>query len=205
MLRFMGEEIKKDENIKIFNEHQGFFITRNPYIRFLSSYLDIGRTRGLLFNWTFEETIDNLLVGNLPRGNIPNHITPQSAQCFHNKVSYDYIFRVEEMELWYDSFTTKFNLTEIFAHGWNDYEMPFYTGLARKAQIFNRVGSEVGKQPWKGEYYDTNRKGAHHSDDHLFDHYTEAIARKVGEYFKEDFRVFGYPLWDGNPYHFRYV
>lgn len=193
-------------SLKEMNELDRILIVRNPYIRFVSSYEDHMRRYPEDKNITMEGMID-LLLGGKPIGTA-NHLWPQSRMCGHAfGVEYHYMLRLEQMSLWYDDFRQRYNLGRYLDHGWPTWEEPFYeSGIASwtNESVSAHISSVLGSTSWEGVVHQEDRKENALSENIFKKYYNPRIAEKVTRYFMEDFRLFGYPIWDGKPQHFRF-
>ena len=190
-------------------------ITRNPYERHISAYFDFltrnfkNKNKSLeegLETVSFEDYTEMVTKYNFKGYDfIPSHHTQSiSKVSSYEETNYNYVFRLEEMDLWFPTFVKDFGLEkaieEIHEDGGDFYHQstdPDSTAISQRAFEI------VGKQPWKGERPETNHQ--RNSADRLFEYYTPELARKVFNKFREDFEHFGYPAWDGNPATFHYT
>lgn len=178
-------------------------IGRNPYVRFLSSYLDwLGRAKQTEESVSFE-MFTRRYANHTLRGGLMNHIEPVSSYCRLAEKSY-LTLRVEEQALWFNEFLHKYGLEEIMAnYTETSGNIVFSTGLSGQAQLKDHTHSIAGKTPWPSHIFESR----HHrgSAEKLAAYYTPELARLVTEAQMEDFYAFGYPVWDGTPGNFRLV
>lgn len=206
-MRHLPKERAKDLLSKI----PRVLITRNPYERHISAYFDFltrnaSKWKAGYEKVSFEDYTEMVVNFSFkPYKVIPSHHTQSISKVSrYEKTNYNYVFRLEEMDLWFPTFVNDFALEktmeEIHEDGGDFYHQstdPDSTAISQRAFEI------LGKQPWKGERPETHHQ--RNSADRLFEYYTPELARKVFNKFREDFEHFGYPAWDGNPATFHYT
>ena len=205
-----------------FHKVDRFVITRNPYVRFVSSFLDWqkrGRNGGerakeFVMNTTFEEFID--LYENRAFDEEKNfywspfmytHIDSVSRNCGFDKVGgYTAALRLEEQALWLDSLFEKYGLEDHYQRYRASGGAPlFQNSVSSNTKLIDVVFSSMGKKSWVKKAGDISN---HHFDssNKMFEYYNKPeLVDKVSKLLWDDFIHFQYPLWDGNPKSFRFV
>jgi len=198
------------EIINMFETIEMVLVTRNPYVRFLSSFQDwlhrIGKKETEVPFSLFTEKFlkfqrdgeDRAFFGNTPI----NHI--QSISNFCQVGTYNYtILRVEEQALWHNEFLEKYNLKEKMDEYESHGNMVYSSGIRGDASVKNNTEFISGRQPWPSQLFNSS----HHRDSSgkITGYYTPTIAKKVTEIVWDDLLNFGYPVWDGTVDNFRYV
>lgn len=182
-------------------------VARNPYVRFLSSYLDwLSRSSFTQETVPFANFTDILAQNKLlklsSKGPL-NHIETVSKYCHVGEKDY-VVLRVEEQALWFDEFLRKYGLQEkMDNYTRSTGNVVFASGLKAGDLIQDHAASIAGKEAWPTKLFESS----HHrgSASKLAQYYTPALARQVTQLQMADFVNFGYPLWDGNPNNFRLV
>jgi hypothetical protein len=183
-------------------------IARNPYIRFLSSYLDWAARNHNKNKVTFDEFAIMYEARNLSKQwrTLYDHIDPISENCGMDRLNYSQVYHIEEMPLWYQDLIDRYELQDLMdqytAHG----NSLFDAALDASALVSEYTSSIVGARPWPG-------KNVHLQHYRIKDefvtmakqYYTPRIAKIVTRLFHKDFVQLQYPLWDGNPSRFRYT
>ena len=238
MVHSTYQEQKKDsrvseKNIQFFSQQDKIVIARNPYVRFLSSYMDWKESRagrdvktGLsnAQHVSFRDFAMMYQQRNFtPYPVLWNHIDPISKNCgmkttttssnsnegrngkTATMIDYNLVLRVEEQTLWYNNFIQRYGLTRHMQTFNNAGNTVFEPALSLDAfvRLKDYVGPMIGTMPWPGTLFNSS----HHrgSADKMALYYTPEIADIVTEQFQDDFKQFQYPLWDGRPETFRYV
>lgn len=135
---------------------------------------------------------------------LPSHVHPVSDVCRMKMFKPDAVLRIEQMDLWYDTFMHHYGLDLFEERHQAEYGSSFYMpSLSSTTPLAAKLAQTLGVAAWSGEATRTGHE--HHSSDRLFVHYTPALARKVFDLQRRDFEAFGYPAWDGNPAHFAYI
>jgi len=206
-LRNLDKERAKD----LLSKLPRVLITRNPYERHLSAYFDfLARNRKKLEeekkSISFEEYTTMVSTKNFKSYFFAwdHHAQSISTVSRYKDTNYNYVFRLEEMDLWFPTFVKDFGLEktieEIHADGTDFYKQNTDPDAV---PISQREFEVFGKRPWKGIRPET--KHQHDSANQMFEYYTPELARIVFNLFRKDFEHFGYPAWDGNPATFHYV
>lgn len=185
-------------------------ITRNPYIRFLSGYLDwCVRNRS-----KFKEVADFCLVSfgdfvtMVETDNFLNFVVLKDHHSHsiskisnYARVRYSTILRLEEQDLWYTTFVKNLGLQSAIsglkAEGFDFYQLntSLNSTISDKKRQVHRLSA------WKGQL--NKDKHENYSEEKLFEYYTPDLARRVFNLQREDFEHFAYPAWDGDPATFR--
>lgn len=183
-------------------------VTRNPYVRFLSSYFDwlfrstkFNETTMPFANFTTLYVQDKLKA--VSRETLPSHIQPIADICRVGQIE-SLVMRVEEQALWMDEFLQRYDLQALMQNYTNlSGNIVFETGLHAGSLIRDHAASIAGTQAWPTKLFQSSHhRGAVHR---LAQYYTPEIARLVTEKQMQDFINFGYPLWNGDPDSFRLV
>jgi hypothetical protein len=183
------------------------WIVRNPYVRFLSSYLD-WQARNSKRNATAVsfDAFFNMYKAQQFKGWIylPSHVKPVSDVCRLGVFKPDVFLRIEQMDLWYDTFMNHYGLDLFEARHQAEHGSLFYKpSLSSTASVAAHLAKTLGSATWSGEATRTGHE--RHSSNSLFVYYTSALARNVFDLQRRDFESFGYPAWDGNPASFTYI
>lgn len=186
------------------------WIVRNPYVRFLSSYLD-WQSRNSERNSsmvTFEAFVSMYTAEHMGGFEgwtyLPSHVRPVSDVCRSAVLGPDVFLRIEQMDLWYDTFMNHYGLDLFEMRHQTEHSSRFYTpNLSSTTTIAAELAKALGQTPWSGRATRTGHE--RHSSDKLFKYYTPALARKVYDLQRRDFEMFSYPAWDGNPASFAYI
>jgi len=178
-------------------------IVRNPYVRFLSSYLD-WKSRNRQGNVSFEEFAHMYKQHRAGKHGVfegwiflANHVEPVAEVCQVSKLRIGTFLRIEQMDLWYDTFMHHYGLDRFEARlraDGHEFYRPF---LNSTTMLSEKLREAIGMTPWAGNA----RHTAHvrNSAAHLAEYYTPAMARFVFDLQRFDFEAFGYPAWDGDP------
>ena len=196
------------------------WIVRNPFVRFLSSYLD-WQSRNRARNSsqsrnhrarnssrvTFEEFVS--MYERERKGGfsgwvyLRSHVHPVSDVCRWDVLGPDIFLRIEQMDLWYDTFMNHYGLDRFEARHQAEHGSRFYTpSLSSTTPLVAKLAQALGSASWSGQATRTGHE--RNSADKLFIYYTPALARRVFELQRRDFETFSYPAWDGNPASFAY-
>lgn len=192
-----------------FSTYPRAIVTRNPYIRFLSSYLDWRarfdpdrrRNNSVSFSQFTHFVQQHDFQGYAV---LWSHIWPVSRACDTAQLGYDFVLRLEEMNLWYSAFLDHFDLRRfvdaLSADGFHLFKPTVHQDDALLRDYFAQA---TGLTPWGGEAWNSS----HHRGavDKVSEYYTPALAEMVFDLQREDFINFGYPAWNGDPHTFRYV
>merc|ERR1712136_64367 len=190
----------------LFNEfvhRERLVIVRNPYTRFLSSFLD-WMFRNHQPNVSFEEFVMRYEHNDM-KGYVylPSHVRPAAQVCQIHLYAMTGFLRVEQMDLWFNAFIKRFGLDR-FVDALSAKDKLFYKAkLTNGTRVADAMLEVFGKIPWRG----TSAKTGHVRDAgaHLTEYYTPQLAQKVFDLQRDDFEHFGYPAWDGDPSTFRFV
>lgn len=189
-------------------------ITRNPFVRFMSSYFDWqtrNKRNATAAKASFAEFTSMYEKRKRHRhqhyaageGVLLNHIDPVSRTCAHADLRYNLVLRVEEQSLWFDTIVARYDLRayldELHAYGFDLY-VPLVDG---STPLRSTVAEVVGAKAWNGKRYNSS----HHMDalPRLHQLYTPELARRVFALQRPDFELFGYPAWDGHAHTFRLI
>lgn len=206
---------RTDEEIfTIITNSDAITIARNPYVRFLSSYLDwLGKTLTKESEVPFDVFTDNfyeLHKGNSSKkcffecgsGGRIDHIASISKFCQIGKYNYT-VLRVEEQAFWFNEFLEKYHLKEKHDR-YTSYGNVLFSGDIQKDALVNDHTAQIsGREPWPSKTMETTHNRG--SAQKILQYYTPDIAKKVTEIVWDDLVNFGYPLWDGNAENFRWV
>jgi hypothetical protein len=118
-------------------------------------------------------------------------------------VGYTSVLRLEQQALWFEDFLRRYKIKKDMDDFTSNGNLVFSAAINSSSLVANYVSEIVGDRPWPGKIFET----AHHrgSASQITQYYTPQIAATVTKLFHDDFVMFGYPLWDGNPKTFRYV
>jgi len=202
-------DFRASTNPELFSKADRFLVVRNPYVRFVSSYMDwqsrAGDVRANVSFSQFIEMVQNRSVPENMGSTLWDHIDPVAKTCDYTMVGYAAFLRVEEQSLWYDALLNEYNLTEPMEQYKRDTgNTVFEHGLNADSTVYSLVESIVGAQPWPGKAL----ASSHHrgSSNKIFQFYTSPqIVDVVTKLVWDDLVHFSYPVWDGNPNSFRYV
>jgi hypothetical protein len=194
--------------VQIFNKHERVLIARNPYVRFVSSYLDWLFRNGVqpedvpiasFLDMYKERKFEKAGYKHTPY----NHIDPITRSCNLQTVGFTFIFRLEQQSLWFDWMLERYGLTEKMkewrAHG----HVVYVPGVDNSSRVWDHLGSALGSRSWDGEQHDD--KHNRNSQERFMKFYTPDLAREISILFESDFVHLGYPLWDGDPARFRFA
>ena len=145
-------------------------------------------------------------AGNFGRyAYLPSHVHPVADVCAYPKTAFNSFLRIEQMDLWFDTFMRHYGLGR-FSEMLGEDGFAFYKPLLNSTtKLSEKLGKALGQKSWTGEANDTGRKHIGNSASRLAEHYTPVLARKVFDLQRVDFETFGYPAWDGDPTHFNFV
>jgi len=112
-----------DEQLEqLYHSQDRFVVSRNPYVRFLSSYQDwMSRTHVREEQVSFGQFLEIYKSRNFsmfPAAPI-DHIDPITSYCRFDQMGGYKVLRVEEQALWFESFLERYRMTE---------QMKNYTG-----------------------------------------------------------------------------
>ena len=182
-------------------------IARNPYTRFISSYLDwLGRVNKTQAEVPFPEFVEKYQARNFSvfRGYPMNHIDPVSNWCQFSQVGY-MVLKVEEQALWFNELLRRYKMETIM----EDYIkkgngiIVYKSLLNSQSYLRDFVASVIGNEAYPSELYKSTHR--QNSSSYIQKFYTPEIADIVTSLFMKDFVNFQYPLWDGQPETFRHV
>ena len=193
--RDLFDELKKRDRI---------WIARNPFVRFVSSYLDwLHRNSIATSDVNFESFVS--LVEAYVRGNykvfkgrkfLPSHVLTITSVCKSQVFGTDVVLRLEEMELWYDPFMHHYGLDVFEAKLQAEHGQIFYKpNVDNTTLLSSRLKEAIGLKAWRGSPLKTGH--IRNSIDMLGEHYTPDLARRVFNLQRRDFEAFGYPAWGG--------
>ena len=194
-------------------------VGRNPYVRLLSGYLD-KRAHGEHYPYwgldvylhmrlmlyradTFECFVRQLyalygLLGNrLHRVDGVNHHFAQQARfCWYDGgLRYDYMLKLERINEWYDEVIADLELQHHVASQWpGDGDCFFSTpgnGCRGPHVVVDENGGVTFVSPGITPEHNTGAAAM------LKEHYTPEAVRLVNLMYEDDFRLFGYSMWDG--------
>ena len=181
-------------------------LVRNPYTRFLSWYNDkIQKNKNIKDIDTIEEAIFRLTSGNLTD---EHHTRPQSAHCGQlNGLTYDSVYKIENISVWYPNFIKRFNLNEIVETGWEycahrsiGYNTScFYSPKSHSCESYTRQDYPVIRETGGPGCRYTSHSTCTRKPFNM----TPSQAQAITNFYKEDFIRFGYPTWDGAPDNFQ--
>lgn len=184
-------------------------VGRNPYVRFLSSYLDwLHRAQKNEASAPFDLFADEFLKikkghssNNFFKGYPLDHIESISKFC-EVWTQNSTVVRVEEEALWINRFLTKYHLKEKMDEYTSQGNLVYSSGLREDSLVKDFTSQISGSAAWPSDMM----KSSHHrgSAEKITIHYTPDIARKVTEIVFDDLLNFGYPVWDGIAEHFRF-
>jgi hypothetical protein len=203
----MKEKLLSDDEVwESFISAPRVLFARNPYVRFLSSYLDWLR-RNEDKHPNLEETVPFAeFVKKYQKWDLfgthwyADHIQPVSQVCKHSVMQYDIIYRLEEQALWFDTFLETHGLKEHV----EQMQVSLYTSaLSADSTVKSYLRPIVGLDTWGGEIQHTGH--VRNSAQQLGKYYDADTARLVFDLQRSDFEAFGYPVWNGNPDEFRFV
>eukprot|EP00239_Pterosperma_sp_CCMP1384_P003105 CAMPEP_0197852788 /NCGR_PEP_ID=MMETSP1438-20131217/21398_1 /TAXON_ID=1461541 /ORGANISM="Pterosperma sp., Strain CCMP1384" /LENGTH=210 /DNA_ID=CAMNT_0043466967 /DNA_START=320 /DNA_END=952 /DNA_ORIENTATION=- len=190
------------------------FITRNPYTRFLSLYLQkvepcmtkvkAGKLRSMQqCHWSGARDFTHVedfhdfatqVQRKLQRQSlcqINNHFCSQVSGCTKNGKEVTLI-KLELESEWFPCFARKLQI------GDDELEGDQWTEWAGRPCYYSPSGS---CSDWShATPTPTHTCGAYHCTDasqHVNQYYTPYVAQLVGEMYKDDFELLGYPKWDG--------
>jgi len=200
---------------------QVWIVTRNPYTRFLSLYL-----QKVSVNCLHDQSVDKKLClleknrlafklgyeaskpPDFPEfvhlvdrwttkyGNhlcsIDHHMCSQVAGCVFRDAAALRVLKLEEMSTWFPSFAEELGLTE------NDLSGSKWTSFSGQPCYYTSTGDCA-------DMLKTIEKTDHVVLDHVHATsassqtavYTPEAAALVYKFYKKDFEILGYPLWDG--------
>jgi len=187
-------------------------ITRNPYVRFLSGYLDwCHRNKDLFQQYSddyvvnFEGFISMVETLDFQHFNVieNHHIHSITQISDFTNTHYSTILPIEEQDLWYDTFIRKMALYPYISQLNSDGHFFYIPNIHNNSTIHENKLQVLHASPWEG----VSNKDGHENNaaNKLFQYYTPELARRVFDVHREDFEHFSYPLWDGNPSSFRFV
>lgn len=158
-------------------------VVRNPYTRFLSAYL-----QRQTHNFTMLEVLDKVSTDDFPD---MHHFGPMSGRC---NVEYDYVFKLEQMALWWDCFVDLVDLHEIAKEMNTRRTTPFLSTDPEACPFGTEcyLRALIGRNSWPM----LREKVGHEQNTKALDLPQDVVA-KITEVYKQDFVTFGYPLWDG--------
>lgn len=193
------------KNGDLFASLDRFVVARNPYVRFISSYLDWKNRAPRKKEVSFREFIDLYKVRSSALEPVLwDHIDPVSKACGYEDIGYTSFLRVEEQSLWIDALLDEYNLTETMNQYLHTGNTVFENNLKFESTIQSNIASVIGAKPWPGK---TPESAHHHGGSNaVMQYYTSRdLVNDVTALMLVDFVHFSYPVWDGNPNSFRFV
>ena len=205
-----------------FENFPSLVIVRNPYLRFLSFYLDKvalshvhddehgseRRTSSTSFHVNISEVARTLLVGS----DCNEHWCPQSRQCgIAQGLRYTHVLKLEEMSAWFPKIVKLLNIESFVIHGWKRYAFSathatldhpaddcFYSPPEWSCSRY--IAQRLPEQATKRKTLESCLKFSAHSTCaavavHLL---TPEVVAIINTYYKHDFEMFNYELWDGH-------
>jgi len=166
----------RDDTIKV-------FIARNPFTRFLSGYL-----QRPVHNQFSETKLLRLLIKHEFKEDI-HHFRPQTEIC-GDLNQFDYVLKLEHMSLWWKCLVKDLKL-EPFLDKWSKHR-DIVQPLPCSPQ--NCSESMLGMKAWPISKASVGHE--RHTNDKTSSINPE-MAKLVTIYYKKDFLLLGYPLWDG--------
>lgn len=144
-----------------------FLVVRNPYVRFLSAYLDKVKDKkdrnflppGFIPGQSFEIFVQKMLeyqkgYNSSRWGNFNDHFSLMSKSCaLPAGMTYDYVLPLEQMDHWYEAFIRTLGLVEETRTGWN-ITTPVYKGDPN-VPCFYRVQGKTCEQMFANTTVDT--------------------------------------------------
>ena len=116
----------------------------------------------------------------------------------------DVFLRIEQMDLWYDTFMAHYGLDRFEARLQAEHGQKFYVpAVSIATPLAGKLNEALGMASWSGVALRTGHR--RNSAGQLTKYYTPTLARKVFDLQRSDFEAFGYPAWDGNPASFTYT
>jgi len=200
-------ELSQDLKEKHLKSSSRLLITRNPYERFLSGYFDFLSRNGNpkvsfpQFLFMAEKKVRKSAIYDL----MPHHHYQSVSEVARfDQTYYSAYLRLEEQDLWYDSFVKAHKL-EPFLSKLVKEGTPFYaTSTKPNDTIYTKLEQSLGKSAWKGNNLNSDGH-VNDSASKLFTYYTPQLAKRVYDLFRDDFENFGYPSWNGDPSNFHYL
>eukprot|EP00543_Licmophora_paradoxa_P003048 CAMPEP_0202455492 /NCGR_PEP_ID=MMETSP1360-20130828/13014_1 /ASSEMBLY_ACC=CAM_ASM_000848 /TAXON_ID=515479 /ORGANISM="Licmophora paradoxa, Strain CCMP2313" /LENGTH=184 /DNA_ID=CAMNT_0049075087 /DNA_START=296 /DNA_END=850 /DNA_ORIENTATION=+ len=184
-------------------------MTRNPYVRFLSSYQDWLRRISIAdatnYTISFSEFVEIYKARKFSGRPIKliDHIDPVTKYCKFQRMRY-VVLRIEEQALWFDAFVNKYGMAKQMKEYTEGGNLVFASLLDEsKSKVSDFVGAILGIEEWPSKRYESGHNRG--SAGKIMQFYTPDIAAEVTALFHDDFVHFQYPLWDGNPGLFRFV
>jgi hypothetical protein len=177
-------------------------IVRNPYVRFLSAYLDKAapHKRGINFNGTFAQFAVHLASCEPQQDSCPSrdvHFAPQLRLCHLSAgFRYDLVLRIEEMPIWYEAVIDLMGL-RVAAQSYGKDKDPtacFFHPLNVRCDELFRTGEPRSYSNASVSHADSH---ATYASEKVLDEYTPLAARAATTLYRADVLQFGYRLWDG--------
>mmetsp|Transcript_16018 Transcript_16018/g.45984 ORF Transcript_16018/g.45984 Transcript_16018/m.45984 type:complete len:298 (+) Transcript_16018:239-1132(+) len=182
-------------------------IMRNPYDRVLSSYFDFkGRAQNTInkteqANVNFTIFVRKYIKQRAPAVQPMDHRQPISELCniwdgTSPLAEWDYVLKLEEMELWSDCLFKELNLTHVIDNGWGlgGNSSLFYHGTDILEKSVYQVLPAIMKGKWASSKAVTVGHERKHEGYSLYNPETVSVVNAI---FEHDFQVGRYSLWDG--------
>lgn len=196
------------------NKSHVYFIARDPYSRILSMYLqkvvnactsdgqvgcDTGGWHGIHADTSFKDYVRKIEERVKKRGslcNISHHLCQQVETCLTTTLPAQNvtILRVEEQSCWFPCLAnqTSFESSLLQHKKWELFsgQRCYYTATGKCSNMLESIDPrKVGVT--------TGNVHATGASKRLNEHYDRTTAERVARLYADDFRVLGYPLWDG--------
>jgi hypothetical protein len=198
----------KSRPVQMFDKHERVLIARNPYIRFVSSYLDwLFRHRLSPKDVSMKRFFVMYKARNLTEAGYLktaySHIDPISLACNMQNVGYTFILRVEQQNLWFEWMLQRYGMAKELKKWMLSGNVLYNPGTNGSSKVADHLGAVLGHRAWPSEkHHDSHNRN---SEGRLMEFYTPELARGVFLLFEADFVYLGYPAWDGTPSRFRLV
>lgn len=181
-----------------------FLIVRNPYIRFLSAYLDKikdkkdkafmppGYKPHQSFEIFVEKTLEYQKGFNASRWHdFNNHFTLMSKTCAIDAgMSYDYILPLEQMDHWYEPLIRTLGLVDQTRTGWN-VTTPFYKGDP-SVPCFYRIKGKTCEEMFqddKSSLLSSSSSNHHNDSESNLQHRQESATTSTKKFLSGDGRT----------------
>ena len=199
---------KEITRYKLYSKHTPkILIMRNPYERVLSSFFDFRRRAKNEENMneanvSFPVFVQKYIKNRSKAIQPMDHRQPISEGCNiwngeNLNAKWDYILKLEEMELWADCIFKELNLTHIVESGWGEEgnsSLFHYDNKVLGQLIDSVLPSIVKKEKWQSTKTFATGHERLKREENL---YTPHIISIINTVFERDFQVGRYPLWDG--------
>jgi hypothetical protein len=205
-----------------------FLIIRNPYIRFLSAYMDkIERVKDAHFappGYKIGESFEKFVVKSIQYQNrfshkrwedFNDHFTLMSNLCGINaSMTYDYYLPLEQMDYWYEPFIRALGIEEYTKVGWN-ITTRYFQGDQNSSCFYHTKGKTCEEMfTTVNESSISLLKHHHNNSTEVMKRHTKHVtnsASQLSKFFSNpdllkaltnwmmpDLKQFHYPIWDGN-------